>query len=61
VKEHFETSTRVGGLVLFPSVKKTAQLDLIVAPGTSRRHQIKDDGTGREALHPAEVFYGALA
>jgi Fe-S oxidoreductase len=61
VKQHFETSTRVGGLVLFSSVKKTAQRDLIAASGTSYRHQIKDDGTGSEALHPAEVLYDALA
>jgi Fe-S oxidoreductase len=61
VKQHFETSTRVGGLVLFSSVKKTAQRDLIAASGTSCRHQIKDDGTGSEALHPAEVLYDALA
>jgi len=28
-------------------------------PGTSCRHQI-GDGTGRQALHPVEVLYGAL-
>jgi len=31
----------------------------VVAPGTSCRHQI-GDGTGRQALHPVEVLYGAL-
>jgi Fe-S oxidoreductase len=32
---------------------------LIAAPGTSCRHQIKD-GTGRVALHPAEILHDAL-
>ncbi len=32
---------------------------MIVAPGTSCRHQIRD-GTGRECLHPAEVLAMAL-
>lgn len=58
--EHFETSMTVGGLVLFPAIKKAGPGDLIAAPGTSCRHQIKD-GTGRSALHPAEVLFDALA
>jgi hypothetical protein len=32
---------------------------LIAAPGTSCRHQIKDE-TVREALHPAEILHDAL-
>ncbi|MCK7533656.1 MAG: hypothetical protein MZV63_22810 [Marinilabiliales bacterium] len=32
---------------------------LSVAPGTSCRHHVKD-GTGRIALHPAEVLFAAL-
>ena len=59
-QEHFETSMKIGGLVLFPAVEETAPGDLIAAPGTSCRHQIKD-GTGREALHTAEVLFDALA
>jgi len=58
-KEHFEMSKKIGELVLFPEVRKAGTDVIIVAPGTSCRHQIKD-GTGRKALHPAEVLYQAL-
>jgi FAD/FMN-containing dehydrogenase/Fe-S oxidoreductase len=58
--EHFEVSMKIGSLVLFPAVKKIDSCDLIAAPGTSCRHQIKD-GTDRMALHPAEILFDALA
>ncbi|MEA3443288.1 MAG: FAD-linked oxidase C-terminal domain-containing protein [Bacteroidota bacterium] len=58
-KEHFEVSKKIGELVLFPAVRETPAETIIVAPGTSCRHQIKD-GTQRKALHPVEVLYGAL-
>ena len=59
-KEHYELSQKVGELVLFPAVRSADEETIIVAPGTSCRHQIAD-GTGRKALHPAEVLYDALA
>lgn len=58
-KEHYELSMMVGELVLFPAVRKADKETILVAPGTSCRHQISD-GTGRKALHPAEVLYDAL-
>ncbi len=58
-KEHYEVSMNVGELVLFPSVRKQGEEVLIAAPGTSCRHQIHD-GTGREALHPAQILRAAL-
>ena len=58
-KEHFELSQKIGELVLLPAVREQGPDVLIAAPGTSCRHQIKD-GTGRKALHPVEVLYGAL-
>jgi len=58
-KEHYDVSMNVGELVLLPEVRKTPELTIISAPGTSCRHQIKD-GTGRTALHPIEVLYEAL-
>jgi FAD/FMN-containing dehydrogenase/Fe-S oxidoreductase len=58
-KEHYDLSMNVGELVLFPAIRKTVNGVMIAAPGTSCRHQIKD-GTGRSALHPAEILYDAL-
>ncbi|MEZ5041795.1 MAG: FAD-linked oxidase C-terminal domain-containing protein [Saprospiraceae bacterium] len=58
-KEHYEISMKIGALVLFPAVEKAAKDSIIAAPGTSCRHQIAD-GTGRKALHPVEVLWGAL-
>ena len=58
-KEHYELSMKIGELVLFPTIRKQSAEILIAAPGTSCRHQIKD-GTGKKALHPVEVLWGAL-
>ncbi|HAS44326.1 MAG TPA: FAD-binding oxidoreductase, partial [Microscillaceae bacterium] len=58
-KEHYEISMQIGELVLFPTVRQQPQEVLIVAAGTSCRHQIKD-GTQRKALHPVEVWWNAL-
>ncbi len=59
-KEHYALSQQIGELVLLPAVHSQGEEVIIAAPGTSCRHQIKD-GTGRKALHPAEVLYEALA
>lgn len=58
-KEHFELSQKVGELVLMPSIRNASSETIICAPGTSCRHQIKD-GTGKRALHPIEVLWGAI-
>ncbi len=58
-KEHYDLSMKIGEMVLFPTVRKQAEENIIAAPGTSCRHQIKD-GTGKKALHPVEVLYKAL-
>jgi FAD/FMN-containing dehydrogenase/Fe-S oxidoreductase len=58
-KEHFELSKKIGELVLFPEIMNQDEQTIVVAPGTSCRHHIKD-GTGRIALHPAVVLYNAL-
>ncbi|MBC8153745.1 MAG: FAD-binding protein [Bacteroidetes bacterium] len=57
--EHYDLSMQIGELVLFPAVRNTTDDVIIAAPGTSCRHQIKD-GTGRKALHPAEILFDAL-
>ena len=46
-------------LALLPAVRAAAAATLIVADGTSCRHQI-DDGAGRDALHVARVLAMAL-
>ena len=57
--EHFDVSMKVGELVLLPTVRKHGEDTIVVAPGTSCRHQIKD-GAHRRAYHPAEVLWDAL-
>jgi len=57
--EHFDVSMRIGELSVLPAVRQ-APAALIVADGTSCRHQIFD-GTGREALHVARILERALA
>lgn len=54
-KEHFDVSMKVGELVLFPKVREAENETIIVASGTSCRHQILD-GTGKRALHLVEVL-----
>jgi len=58
-KEHYKLSMQIGELDLFPAVRKAVQEEIIVAPGTSCRHHIKD-GTGRKVLHPMEVMWEAI-
>lgn len=58
-KKHYELSMKVGELVLFPAVREATPGTIICAAGTSCRQQIAD-GTGVQALHPAEILYKAL-
>lgn len=58
-KEHFEVSMKIGELVLLPAVREAAAGEIIAAPGTSCRHQIKD-GAERRAFHPVEILWEAL-
>jgi FAD/FMN-containing dehydrogenase/Fe-S oxidoreductase len=59
-REHFDISMQIGELMLFPFVRAADAETVIVATGTSCRHQIRD-GTGRTAVHPVEVLHAALA
>jgi FAD/FMN-containing dehydrogenase/Fe-S oxidoreductase len=54
-----EVSRAMGELSLLPAVRKAPDDALIVADGTSCRHQIHD-GAGREAIHVARVLAMAL-
>lgn len=55
-----DVSFAMGELSLLPAVRKAKADDLVVADGTSCRHQIHD-GAGREALHVVRVLDEALA
>ena len=54
-----DVSLAMGELSLLPAVRKAGADTLIVADGTSCRHQIHD-GSGREALHVARVLAMSL-
>jgi len=56
---HYEISQAMGEASLLPAVRKADAETLVVADGTSCRHQIKD-GACREALHAARVLAMAL-
>ncbi|MFN3652838.1 MAG: FAD-binding and (Fe-S)-binding domain-containing protein [Armatimonadota bacterium] len=58
-KEHYDVSMQVGELALLPAARAAAAGTLLVAPGTSCRHQIQD-GAGRTALHPVQALARAL-
>jgi FAD/FMN-containing dehydrogenase/Fe-S oxidoreductase len=58
-KEHYDLSMKIGEMILFPEVRKSAENVKIAAPGTSCRHHIQE-GTGCKALHPVEIMYEAL-
>jgi Fe-S oxidoreductase len=53
-------SLAMGELSLLPAVRKAPDDAIIVADGTSCRHQIHD-GAGRDALHVARVLQRSLA
>jgi FAD/FMN-containing dehydrogenase/Fe-S oxidoreductase len=58
--EHYDVSMRMAERSLLPAVRSAPVDALIVADGTSCRHQIQD-GSGREAVHVARVLVSALA
>jgi Fe-S oxidoreductase len=57
--ETYQASMEMAELSLLPAVRRADTTTLIVADGTSCRHQIKD-GTNRAALHVARVLAMSL-
>jgi FAD/FMN-containing dehydrogenase/Fe-S oxidoreductase len=58
--EHYDVSMKMAEAGLLPAVR-AADLDtVVVADGTSCRHQIRD-GASREAMHVAVVLHAAIA
>jgi len=58
--DHYAVSMKMGELALLPKVRAASEDTLLVADGTSCRHQIAD-GTSRRAVHVAQVLARALA
>jgi glycerol-3-phosphate dehydrogenase subunit C len=58
--EHYEVSMRMAELALLPKVREADPETLLIANGTSCRHQIRD-GARRESVHFARVLRTALA
>jgi Fe-S oxidoreductase len=58
--ETVDISRAMGELSLLPAVRAASPDDLIVADGTSCRHQI-GDGTDRDALHVIRVLDQVLS
>lgn len=59
-KEHFDLSLEIGNQGLLPAVRNSDADTIILATGTSCRHQILDT-TSRKAFHTVEILYDALA
>ena len=57
--EHLDVSLRMAEAALLPAVRAAASDAVIVADGTSCRHQIRD-GAQRDAQHVARVLAAAL-
>ncbi len=58
--EHYDVSMQMAEASLLPKVREANKDTLIIADGTSCRHQIHD-GAQREAIHVARVLADALA
>ena len=56
---HYDVSRAIGERKLFPAVRKKAEGSVVVAAGTSCRHQIADF-TGEKAIHPAVLLESLL-
>ncbi|HVE50252.1 MAG TPA: FAD-binding and (Fe-S)-binding domain-containing protein [Casimicrobiaceae bacterium] len=57
---HYDISLRMAELSLLPAVRSASEDTLIIADGTSCRHQI-GDGTKRVAVHAVRALAAALA
>ena len=58
-REHYEVSRAIGERRLFPAVRARGDGTVVVAAGTSCRHQIHDF-TGATAVHPAVLLRSLL-
>jgi FAD/FMN-containing dehydrogenase/Fe-S oxidoreductase len=57
--DHYEVSMKMAEASLLPRIRASGEGTLLVADGTSCRHQVRD-GAGREAIHVARVLQAAM-
>ncbi len=58
-KHHYDVSLAIANRKLLPAAKSMGDQDVLVAPGTSCRHQIADFA-GKAAVHPAVLIRSLL-
>jgi FAD/FMN-containing dehydrogenase/Fe-S oxidoreductase len=58
-RDHYDVSVAIANRKLLPAVREMKPGDVLVAPGTSCRQQVKDLG-GKIALHPAQLVRDLL-
>ncbi|MCY4074955.1 MAG: FAD-binding protein [Acidobacteria bacterium] len=58
-REHFDISRQIGERRLLPAVRELGPEGVLVAAGTSCRHQVHDFA-GVRALHPAQLLHSLL-
>ncbi|HEY3455497.1 MAG TPA: FAD-linked oxidase C-terminal domain-containing protein [Bryobacteraceae bacterium] len=58
-KQHFEISHKIASRRLLPAVRSMSENDILVAPGVSCRHQIRDFSNAR-GVHPAVLIRSLL-
>ena len=58
-KHHYDVSLAIANRRLLPAAKSMSESDVLVAPGTSCRHQIADL-SGKTAVHPAVLIRSLL-
>lgn len=58
-KERFALSMQIGELGVLPAARGLGAGDVLIAPGTSCRHQVRD-GAGVRAVHPVERIAASI-
>jgi FAD/FMN-containing dehydrogenase/Fe-S oxidoreductase len=59
-RKHYDVSATIAGRKLIPAVKAMQEGEVLVAPGTSCRHQVEELGGGK-GVHPAVLIRSLLA
>jgi Fe-S oxidoreductase len=57
--EHYDASIAMAEVVLLPAVRKRSNKSVVIADGTSCRHQISD-GTDAKPIHVAQLLASSM-